>query len=165
VTSDNVIISGPNAEPVSGVDAHVIRAQIVLTYRHFLSQTAREALLAGKELPSGTDLVNSAFAERVTEMVDAVMREYHKMTPEALSDMWRTQREDRNYIVRRGAPQRLVMSACGDFITADAARSQSPFAGGTGAEIRTEAERRSGETDFFEKGMREILKDPVRLGR
>jgi hypothetical protein len=57
------------------------------------------------------------------------------------------------------------MSACGEFIAADAARAQSPFAGGAGAQIRTEAERRAGETDFFEKGMKEILKDPVRLGR
>jgi len=168
VTPENVIISGPNAEAVSGADPHVIRAQIVLTYRHFLSQTAREALLGGKELPAGGDLVNSAFTERVNVMVDAVMTEYHDMLknkPTELAEIWKTQLEDRGYITRRGAPQRLLMSACGDFISADAARAQSPFAGGAGAEIRAEAEKRAGETDFFEKGMREILKDPVRLGR
>lgn len=165
VTPENVIISGPNAEPVSGMDPHVIRAQIVLTFRHFLSQTAREALLSGKALPAEADLVNSAFTERVNEMVDAVMREYHKMGQDALSEMWQAQREDRGYITRRGAPQRLILSACGEFIEADAVRAQSPFAGGAGAGIRAEAERRAGETDFFEKGMREILKDPARLGR
>ncbi|HSA59187.1 MAG TPA: hypothetical protein VLJ37_05830, partial [bacterium] len=89
VTPENVIISGPNAEAVSGVDPHVIRAQIVLTYRRFLSQTARDALLGGKDLPAGGDLVNSAFTERVNEMVDAVMREYHKMSQDDLTDMWR----------------------------------------------------------------------------
>jgi hypothetical protein len=165
VTPENVIIKGDKAEPVAGVDSAVIRSQIVLTYRQFLSQAAREALLSGKELPAGADLVNSAFAERVNEMVDMVTKEYHQMGEAELADLWRTQREDRGYITRRGVPQRLLMSACGKFIEADAAKAHSPFSGGAGAEIRSEAEKRAGETDFFERGMKEILKDPVRLGR
>ncbi|HSA59191.1 MAG TPA: hypothetical protein VLJ37_05850 [bacterium] len=165
VTPENVIIHGDKGEAVSGVDPAVIRSQIVLTYRHFLSQAAREALVSGKPLPADAELVHSAYTERLNEMVDAVTSAYHKMGPDDLAEMWKMQREDRGYITRRGVPQRLLMSACGEFIDADAARAHSPFAGGMGAEIRTEAERRAGETDFFEKGMREFLKDPARLGR
>jgi hypothetical protein len=57
------------------------------------------------------------------------------------------------------------MSVVSDYISTEAARSGSPFEGGFGTEVRREAERRAGETDYFERGMREVLRDPVRLGR
>ncbi len=162
VTPENVVINGPSAEPVSGIDPDVIRAQIALTYRNFLSQAARDALLAGRSLPPDTDLIHSVFAEKVDEMVDKVMSDYHRMNQDALAEMWRTQREDRGYIARRGVPQRVLMSVCGEFIAVDAARAQSPFAGGSGADIRSEGERRSGETDFMTRGLREAMRHLVR---
>ncbi|HSA59936.1 MAG TPA: hypothetical protein VLJ37_09665 [bacterium] len=168
VTPENVIISGTTAEPVAGVTPAVVRAQIVLHYRHFLSQAAREALAAGRPLPADGELVASAFSREVNELTDRVIAEYHRMSTadaDALRDMWTSQRDDGRPIVRRGVPQRLLMSVVGDYITAEAARAGSPFEGGFGTEVRREAERRSGETDYFERGMREVLRDPVRLGR
>ncbi|HSA59195.1 MAG TPA: hypothetical protein VLJ37_05870 [bacterium] len=159
VTEENVIITGDHAAPVSGVDAHVIRSQILLTYRHMMSQAAREALLNGQPLPTDDkELVNSEFMKELTQMVDRVTADYYSSDPKSLEDMWRTQLDDRGYIVRRGVPQRLLLSSCGRFMEEDAAKAQSPFAGGRGATIRVEAERRAGETDFFEKGMREWMR-------
>lgn len=168
VTPENVIINGTSAEAVAGITPTVVRAQIVLHYRHFLSQAAREALAAGRTLPADGEVVNSAFAREVQELTDRVIAEYHRMAttePEALREMWTTQRDDGRPIVRRGAPQRLIMSVVGDYISAEASRAGSPFEGGVGTEVRREAERRAGETDFFEKGMREVLRDPALLGR
>jgi hypothetical protein len=168
VSPENVIINGTSAEPVAGVTPTVVRAQIALHYRHFLSQAAREALAAGRPLPADGELVASAFTREVQELTDRVIAEYHRMAttePEALREMWTTQREDGRPIVRRGAPQRMIMSVVGDYISAESLRAGSPFEGGVGTEVRREAERRAGETDFFEKGMKEILKDPARLGR
>jgi hypothetical protein len=73
VTPENVIIHGDKGEAVAGVDPAVIRSQIVLTYRHFLSQAARG--LANKPLPADGEMVHSACG-RLNEMVDAVTSAY-----------------------------------------------------------------------------------------
>ncbi|HEX5038161.1 MAG TPA: hypothetical protein VFX30_13475 [bacterium] len=163
VSPENVIIKGATAEPVSGVTEDVIRSQIVLQYREFLSQGAREALQDNGTLPTGNELVNSDFAREVQEITDLVVADYHKrMTTDegrrALADLWENQRSERGYIVRRGVPSNMLREVAGRYIAEHSSNSGSPFAGGVGAQLRTDAERHAGETEFFERSMPRVLR-------
>jgi hypothetical protein len=158
VTADNVIIEGPSAAPVNGVDATVIRTQVVLHFRRFLSQTAREALSDGRPLPAGTELVNSRFEREVSEITDRIVAAYYERTRAGtLSDLWEAQR-DRGYLVRRGVPERLLLEVANLYIEEHASVASSPFSGGEGAAIRIEAEREAGEARFLRDGMREVMR-------
>lgn len=163
VGPDNVIISGPKAEPVRGVDADVVRYQVALHYRRFLSQTAREALQDERPLPEDNNAINSAFEREVTEITERIVAEYYQRNAnpegsEAISELWKNQLEDRGYIVRRGVPQRLLLEVASGHINEHSTSASSPFAGGVGAEMRSEAERHAGESEFLKRGLQDLLR-------
>ncbi|HEX5037119.1 MAG TPA: hypothetical protein VFX30_08160 [bacterium] len=167
VTPDNVLISGSKAEPVGGVDADVIRAQVVLHYRRFLSQAARMALQGGPWIGGDENAVNGAFERELSAITDLIVSDYYAKASseegrEVLSDLWKSQLEQRGYIVRRGVPQRLLIEIVTDYISEHSSDATSPFAGGVGKEMCAEAERNAGETKFFEDGMRKLMKHSSR---
>jgi hypothetical protein len=78
---------------------------------------------------------------------------------ESLAELWKTQLDDRGYIIRRGVPQHFLMEVGAEYINEHSKSSaSSPFAGGVGAEIRSEAAKTAGETKYFQHGMRELMK-------
>jgi hypothetical protein len=168
ITADNVIISGEHAAPVTELNFEVLRLQVALTYRHFLSQAAREALEAGRSLtgnfssiiPTGADLIDNGFTGPVDKIVTKVVAKYEALrTSGELNDYWGPERERRSF-VRGGAPQRVILEVGSAYITEEAAHSGSPFEGGVGDRVRSEAERRAGDTEFFERSMREMMRHP-----
>ncbi|HEX5038163.1 MAG TPA: hypothetical protein VFX30_13485 [bacterium] len=157
VTADNVLIEGPNAAPVTGLDPAVIEAQVVLHYRGFLSQTAREHLEGGRPLPADTSLVNTRFEREVSEIVDSIVTAFHRESAENLAELWENQR-DRGYLVRRGVPERFLIDMVDRYIERHSSVASSPFSGGEGAAMRSEAAREVGEQRFLRDGMREIMR-------
>jgi hypothetical protein len=163
VTQENVIIKGDKAEPVPGVDREVVHAQVLLHARRFLQPSVREALEKGRSLPEGGELSDGTFAREIGEIVERIIAEtYHKKAlpdgAEILADLWKAQREERGYLVRRGAPQRMIIEILNDYIREHASKVGSPFAGGVGASLIEEVERHAGENSFFEKGLPEIFR-------
>ena len=114
-------------------------------------------------LASAEKRAEEKYEGAINEITDLILNEYFQKNgsaegKETISDHWRIQLEKCGYIVRRGVPQRLLIDVATDYIKEDAPKVNSPFGGGDGAEMIAEAERHAGENDFFERGMRELMK-------
>lgn len=154
-----IFVDSESGRSTGRVDADVVRIQLVLRYPRFLSQTAREALLDNRPLPSGAELINSSFATEVTAVTEAIVQRYAEIDRSESGErdrLWREEAE-RGLVVRDGVPDALLREVTNAYIERQSSQNGSPFGGGAGAGFRSDAERPL-ERDAYERNFREIFR-------
>lgn len=151
---------GPDAEPSVGVDAAVVRAQIVLRCRNFMSLAARNALLNNQPLPEGAQLVDSHFASQVERMTNAVLSAYQRWNtnnPGAIREQWLRERAAGQPIVRDGVPDRMLTEVLGPILR-EMGRTHAGAEAVTAVIVMSEARDHFANRENLEHAFREILR-------
>ncbi|HEX5036999.1 MAG TPA: ATP-binding protein [bacterium] len=155
---ESAVIRGADARPVDGIDADVVRAQILQRFPRFLSQAAHEALEDGEPLPTGSDAINERFAREVEALTNRIVAEYHSRMETDRADIdrrWEDQAREAGYVIREGVPDSFLREVADAYIAREAARSSSPLRGAASG-FRADADRAL-DTAEFERHM-ELLR-------
>ncbi|HEX5036029.1 MAG TPA: hypothetical protein VFX30_02620 [bacterium] len=161
----DVILEGPGAKPVNGLDGRIVVLQIALQHTEFLSLGAKKSLEKTGKLPDDPkDWFDSRYETDIEKIGEAIEQKYNDMiaTTEGraeLADLWKDQRAEMNYVVSKGAPEALVVEVSSKYITEQAANKSSPFAkNGLGARMIEDVEKNKDNVDFRKDGLREMMK-------
>jgi hypothetical protein len=126
VSSANVIIAGVNAKPEPGVDAKVIAAQLLAHYPTFQTAAFADYLNAPSgSKPPAINVVKPGFDNELGNLVDRVMVEYYDSKD--IDTLWEEQKKKRDYIVRRGVPEKLLIKTVQEYLQETAKLTTPPI--------------------------------------